>query len=96
MSTETMLEARRPAAENRVQPSAVRASLIELAAVEKVYRMGKVDYPALRGVDLSIDAADLVAVVGPSGSGKTTISCRAAPRGSCLSRPRARSSRLAP
>ena len=49
------------------------APLIELAGVEKVYRMGKVDYRALRGVDLSIGAAEMVAVVGPSGSGKTTI-----------------------
>ena len=49
------------------------APLIRLESVEKTYRMGRVDYRALRGVDLEIEAGEMVAVVGPSGSGKTTI-----------------------
>jgi putative ABC transport system ATP-binding protein len=48
-------------------------ALIELAGVEKVYRTGKVEYRALRGVDLTIESGDMVAIVGPSGSGKSTI-----------------------
>jgi putative ABC transport system ATP-binding protein len=50
-----------------------RPPLIRLERVEKTYRMGKLEYRALRGVDLEVEAGDLVAVVGPSGSGKTTI-----------------------
>ena len=52
---------------------APHAPLIELKRVEKVYRSGKLEYPALRGVDLTIEEGEMVAVVGPSGSGKTTI-----------------------
>ena len=50
-----------------------RQPLIELDGVEKMYRTGKLEYPALRGVDLTIEEGEMVAIVGPSGSGKTTI-----------------------
>jgi len=49
------------------------ATLIELAGVAKTYRTGKLEYAALRGVDLTVASGELVAVTGPSGSGKSTI-----------------------
>src|SRR3954452_21434271 len=53
--------------------AAVRPPLIELAGVEKVYSSGKVDFPALRGVDVTIADREMVAIVGPSVSSKSTI-----------------------
>jgi putative ABC transport system ATP-binding protein len=47
--------------------------LIELRGVVKEYRTAAGAVPALRGIDLSVDAGQFVGVVGRSGSGKTTL-----------------------
>jgi putative ABC transport system ATP-binding protein len=46
---------------------------LELHDVFKIYRSGPVETVALRGLDLRVEPAELVAVLGPSGSGKSTM-----------------------
>lgn len=49
------------------------AADIELKAVHKHYRKGRIDIPALDGLSLRIEAGSFVVIMGPSGSGKSTL-----------------------
>ena len=46
---------------------------IELRGLDKVYKTGKLEFQALKNIDLEITTGELTAIVGPSGSGKSTI-----------------------
>jgi putative ABC transport system ATP-binding protein len=47
--------------------------MIEIADLHKTFKTPAGDYPALRGVDLSVAAGELLAIAGKSGSGKSTL-----------------------
>ena len=47
--------------------------IVAAESVQKWFRTGKIEVHALRGVDVSVPAGEMVAIMGPSGCGKTTL-----------------------
>lgn len=53
--------------------ASVQSPVIRVEGITKVYQMGRTAVHALRGVDLSVDRGEMVAIMGASGSGKSTL-----------------------
>ncbi len=50
-----------------------RKDVVVVEDLQMVYKVGKIEVPALRGVDFSVKEGEFVAVIGPSGCGKSTL-----------------------
>ncbi len=49
------------------------ANVVRVTGVTKVFKLGKIDVTALKGIDLAIAKGDYISIMGPSGSGKSTL-----------------------
>ena len=66
---------KRPVSGGRAGPGRIppMKDFIRFEQVQKIYRMGEVEIPALRDATFTIDEGELCVIVGPSGAGKTTL-----------------------
>jgi len=46
---------------------------LKIKDLVRVYRLGKVEVQALRGLNMNVNAGEIISIIGPSGSGKTTL-----------------------
>jgi len=47
--------------------------ILDMHDVWKVYLMGEVEVPAIRGIDMCVNQGEYISITGPSGSGKSTL-----------------------
>jgi len=53
--------------------TATDQTIVRVKGVSKIYKMGKVEVQALKGIDLEVSSGEYMSLMGPSGSGKSTL-----------------------
>lgn len=69
VKVEVKLEVEDPDATAVIMPT----RMVKLEKATKIYKLGKVEVPALKDVDLEVEEGEFISVCGPSGSGKSTL-----------------------